>query len=67
MIHDFDDFCLYVYVIVDDIYRALRPLLRRPGPAPVFSDSELLAVCLVGECKGLGHGNGVVEQHGGAS
>ena len=52
MIQDFDDFCLYVYVIVDDIYRALRPLLRRPGPAPAFSDSELLAVCLIGECKG---------------
>lgn len=52
MIQDFDDFCLYVYVIVDDIYRSLRPLLRRPGPEPVFSDSELLAVCLVGECKG---------------
>ena len=52
MIQDFDDFCLYVYVIVDDIYQSLRSLLRRPGPASVFSDSELLAVCLVGECKG---------------
>ena len=52
MIHDFDDFCLYVYVIVDDIYPALRPWLRRPGPAPLFSDSELLAVSLVGECQG---------------
>jgi hypothetical protein len=57
MIHDFDDlcfadFCLYVYVIVDDIYQGLRPLLSRPGPEPLFSDSELLAVCLVGECKG---------------
>jgi hypothetical protein len=52
MIHDFDDFCLYVYVIVDDIYQQLRPLLRRPGPEPVFSDSEVLAVSLIGECKG---------------
>jgi hypothetical protein len=52
MIQDFADFCLYVYVIVDDIYRNLRPLLRRPGPEPLFSDSELLAVCLIGECKG---------------
>ncbi len=43
MIQDFDDFCLYVYVIVDDIYRALRPLLSRPGPEPVCSESELLA------------------------
>lgn len=57
MIHDkeefcFEDFCLYVYVIVDDIYRGLRPYLSRPGPEPVFSDSELLAVSLIGECKG---------------
>ena len=52
MIADFSDFCLYVYVIVDDIMQELEPILRRPGPAPVFSDSELIAVCLIGECKG---------------
>jgi hypothetical protein len=52
MITDFTDFCLYVYVIVDDIVQELSPLLRRPGPAPVFSDSELLALCIIGECKG---------------
>ena len=62
MIHDFDDFCfddfcfddfcLYVYVIVDDTYQSLRPLLSRPGPEPEFSDSELLAVSVIGECKG---------------
>jgi Transposase DDE domain len=52
MITDFSDFCLYVYVTVDDILQGMAPILRRPGPAPVFSDSELLAVCLIGECKG---------------
>ncbi len=52
MITDFSDFCLYVYVIVDDIMQELAPVLRRPGPAPVFSDSELIAICLIGECKG---------------
>ena len=52
MIADFADFCLYVYVIVDDIVQELQPLLRRPGPSPVFSDSELLALCIIGECKG---------------
>lgn len=52
MIADFTDFCLYVYVIVDDIMQELEPILRRPGPAPVFSDSELIAICLIGECKG---------------
>lgn len=52
MIADFDDFCLYVYVIVDDIMQEIAPFFRRPGPAPLFSDSELTALCLIGECKG---------------
>ena len=52
MITDFADFCLYVYVIVDDIVQGLEPYLRRPGPAPNISDSELIALCLIGECKG---------------
>ncbi len=52
MIADFSDFCLYGYVIVDDLYRNLAPLCKRPGPAPIFSDSELIALCLIGECKG---------------
>lgn len=52
MIKDFDEFCLYVYVIVDDIYQQLAPFLKRPGPKPVCSDSELIAMALIGECKG---------------
>lgn len=52
MIEDFDEFCLYVYVIVDEICQQLAPFLRRPGPAPLCSDSELIAMALIGECKG---------------
>jgi hypothetical protein len=52
MINDFEDFCLYVYVIVDDLCQHLAPMMRRPGPAPRCSDSELIALCLIGECKG---------------
>lgn len=52
MIKDFDEFCLYVYVIVDEIYQQLAPFWRRPGPEPVCSDSELIAMALIGECKG---------------
>lgn len=52
MIHDFADFCTYVFVIVDDILQELAPLLKRPGPAPDCSDSELITMVLVGECKG---------------
>ncbi len=52
MITDFDDFCLYMYVLVDDFCQQMQPFLKRPGPAPVCSDSELLTLCLLGECKG---------------
>jgi len=52
MITDFADFCLYVYVIVDDMYQEIAPFIKRPGPMPVFSDSEIIALCIIGECKG---------------
>ena len=52
MINNFDDFCLYVFCIVDDITKQLAPYLKRPGPDPICSDSELMAMCLIGECKG---------------
>jgi hypothetical protein len=52
MITDFDDFCLYVYVIVDDIWDQIAPMFTRPGPAPLCSDSELITMTLVGECRG---------------
>lgn len=52
MIHDFETLCLYTYVLVDEILQAARPLLRRPGPAPVCSDSELITMVLVGELCG---------------
>ena len=52
MITDFDDLCLWTYVIVDDILIKLAPLLRRPGPPPHCSDSELIAMILIAECKG---------------
>lgn len=53
MIADFDDFCLYVYCIVDEIYQQLAPHLQRPGPAPTtLSDSELIALAIIGECRG---------------
>ena len=50
MIAHFDDFCLWVYVLVDDMYKELEGHLRRPGPKPACSDSELIAISLIGEC-----------------
>jgi len=52
MIDGFDDFCLLVFVIVDDIMRQLGPMLKRPGPQPECSDSEVITMQLVGECRG---------------
>jgi Transposase DDE domain len=52
MIEDFEDFCLWTDVVVDDLWQQLAPLFQRPGPAPVCSDSELLTLALVGECRG---------------
>lgn len=52
MIDDFDDFCLWAYVVVDEVWQRIAPWFRRPGPAPACSDSELLTLALVGECRG---------------
>ena len=52
MVNDFADFCLYMYVIVDDAMQQIAPLFKRRGPAPECSDSELITMVLVGECRG---------------
>ncbi len=53
IIQDFDDFSLWVYYIVDDMCQQLHRLLQRPGPAPTTaSDSELIAMAIIGECRG---------------
>lgn len=52
MIHKFEDFCLYAYVIIDDIWQEIAPQFARPGPQPACSDSELITIALVSECRG---------------
>ena len=52
MITNFEEFCLCCYVLVDDLWRQLAPRFARPGPDPVCSDSELITMALVGECRG---------------
>lgn len=52
MIADFDDFCLWMYVVIDDIWARLAPVFARPGPQPVCSDSELITMAIVGQCRG---------------
>lgn len=52
MISEFEDFCLWMYVVVDELWPRVAPLCRRPGPAPACSDSELVTMVLVGESRG---------------
>ncbi len=52
MITDFEDFCTWVYVVVDEIGQEIEPRMSRPGPQPLCSDSELMAMSLIGECRG---------------
>ncbi len=52
MINDFDEFCLWMYFVVDEIWLKIAPFFKRPGPKPDCSDSELLAMALIGECRG---------------
>ena len=51
MIDSFDDFCLWMYVMIDDTWQQIEPLFKRPGPSGKCSDSELLTMALVGECR----------------
>lgn len=52
MITHFDDFCLWVYTIVDDIWQEIGSQFTHPGPKSECSDAELLTLALVGECRG---------------
>ena len=52
MINDFNDFCTWMYAVTDDIWLKIAPFFKRPGPAPECPDSELLAMALIGECRG---------------
>ena len=53
MVAEFDDFCLWMYVMVDELWEQLPPEYKpRSGPVPGCSDSELITMALVGECRG---------------
>jgi len=52
MINNFSDFCLWIYVTVDDVWKQIAPFFDRPGPEPVCSDSELISMATIGECRG---------------
>jgi hypothetical protein len=62
MIAEFEDFCLWMYVVVDELWPVVARRYRRPGPAPACSDSELVTMVLVGECRGWDEETELVEQ-----
>jgi hypothetical protein len=52
MITDFRDFCLISYVLIDDLYQQLMPIIGlKPGPSSECSDAELITLAIVGECR----------------
>lgn len=53
MIADFEDFVIWMFVTVDDLWQQIASLYGRPGPEPTScSDSELMTVAIVSECRG---------------
>lgn len=53
MIADFEEFVTWMYVVVDDIWQQIGPQYRRAGPDPSrCSDSALITIALVSECRG---------------
>jgi len=52
MIRTFDDFCLWTYVLVDEVWPQIAPHCHRPGPTPACSDPALVTMALGGECQG---------------
>jgi hypothetical protein len=58
----FEDFCLWAYVLVDEVWPRIAPHCRRPGPAPACSDPELVTMALVGECRGWDEETVLVSQ-----
>lgn len=63
MIAEFDDFCLWMYVIVDELWRELPAEYKpRSGPEPDCGDAELLTMALVGECRGWATETALVKE-----
>lgn len=63
MIADFEEFVTWVFCIVDDIWQELAVYDKRPGPKPSScSDSELLTIAIVSECRGWSRETQALEE-----
>ncbi len=52
IVADFADFCLVMYMLIDDLWDQLPAHLKPRGPQSDCSNSELLTMVLVEECMG---------------
>ena len=52
MIADFEDFCTQMYVTIDDIWQKVGKLFTQPGPQSECSDTGLITLAIISECKG---------------
>lgn len=52
IVADFADFCLLVYVLIDDLWDALPAWVKPRGEQSKCSNSELLTMLVVEECMG---------------
>lgn len=52
MIKTFDDFCLWIFVLVDDLWAEMKTHYKHRRQEPLCSDSELLSMALISECMG---------------
>jgi len=52
MITNFEDLCIYSYVVIDELWQKIEPNFRHHGPQSAFSDSELITVAIISECRG---------------
>lgn len=61
MVDHFDDSCTWMQVVVDDVWQQIARLFKRPGPASEVSDSEVITMALVSECRGWDKGTELIR------
>ncbi len=64
IVTDFADFCLVMYILIDDLWDALPADLKPRGPQSDCSNSELLTMVLVEECMGWDEETEAISQWG---
>jgi IS5 family transposase len=52
MASGFENFTTWMFVLIDDIWQQIAPYFSHPGPQSECSDSELMTLAIVGECRG---------------